>query len=80
MNNNNVPSYHYFGKMTEQIICRRLRLEMNDINLDLFSPHLTDIPSCVCGYPFEIAEHFLLFCTNYQNERINTTVHLQDKY
>ena len=30
INNNNVPSYHYLGKRTEQIIHCRLRLEMSD--------------------------------------------------
>ena len=80
MNDNNVPNYYYLGKRTEQIIHCRLRVEMSDLNFDLFSRHLTDNPSCACGHPFETAEHFLLFCPNYQNERINTIRHLEDNY
>ena len=68
----NVPGY-YLGKGTEPIFHRRLHLEMSDFNFDLFSRH-------ACGHPFENAEHFLLFCSNYHNERINTITHLQDNY
>ena len=80
MNDKNVPNYYYLGKGTEQIIHRRLRLEMSDLNFDLFSRHLTDNPSCACGHPLETAEHFLLFCPNYQNERMNTIRNLKDNY
>ena len=84
MNDKNVPNYYsnyyYLGKRTEQIIHCRLRVEMSDLNFDLFSRHLTDNPSCACGHPFETAEHFLLFCPNYQNERINTIRHLGNNY
>ena len=80
MTDNNVPNYYYLGKRTEQIISCRLRVEMSDLNFDLVSRHLTDNPSCACGHPFETAEHFLLFCPNYQNERINTISHLEDNY
>ena len=41
MNDSNVPNYYYLGKRTEQIIHCRLLLEMSDLNLDLFSRHLT---------------------------------------
>ena len=78
MNDDNVPDYYHLGKRTEQIIHCRLRLEMSGLNFDLFSRHLTDNPSCACGHPFETAEHFLLFCPNYQNERINSIRHLED--
>ena len=84
MNDKNVPNYYsnyyYLGKRTEQIIHCRLRVEMSDLNFDLFSRHLTDNPSCACGHPFETAEHFLLFCPNYQNECINTIRHLGNNY
>ena len=70
MNDNNVPNSYYLGKRTEQIIHCRLRLEMSDLNLDLFSRHLTDNPSSACGHPFETAEHFLLFLL-FQTIRMN---------
>ena len=41
MNDNNVPNYYYLGKRTEQIIYCGLRLEMGDLNFDLFRRHLT---------------------------------------
>ena len=54
MNDKNVPNYYsnyyYLGKRTEQIIHCRLRIEMSDLNFDLFSRHLTDNPSCACGH------------------------------
>ena len=53
---------------------------MSDLNFELYSRHLTDNPSCACGHPFETAEHFFLFCPNYQNERVNMTMHLEDKH
>ena len=80
MNDNNVPNYYYLGKRTEQIIHCRLRVEMSDLNFDLFSRHLTDNPSCACGHPFETAERFFLFCPNYQNEHITTIRHLKENY
>ena len=80
MDDNNVPSHYYLGKMTEPIIICKLCLEMSDLNFDLFSRHLIDNPSCACGLPFETAEHFLVFCPNYQNECTNTIMHLPDKY
>ena len=76
----NVPSYYFLGKRTEHIIYCRLRLEMSNLNFDLFSRHLIDNPTCACGHPFETAEHFLLFCLNYQNERKNTIMHLEDEH
>ena len=80
INDNIVPKYYYLGKRSEQITHGRLRLEMSDLNFDLFSRHFTYNPSCACGHPVETAEHFLLFCPNYQNERINTISHLEDNY
>ena len=53
---------------------------MSDLNFNFFRRHLTDNPSYACGHPFETAEHFLLFCPNYQIERINTIMHLQELY
>ena len=46
MNDNNFPRCYYLGKRTEQIIYCRLRLEMSDLNFDLFSRHLIDNPTC----------------------------------
>ena len=80
MNDNNVPNYCYLDKKTELCIHCRLRLEMSDLNFDLLSRHLPDTPLCACGHLFETAEHFLLLCPNYQNERLDTIRHVEDNY
>ena len=66
------PDYFYTGERKEQIIHCRLRLEISDLNADLYSRHLRDDPSCACGYHSETAEHYLLYCSNFQNMRTLT--------
>ena len=60
-----VPPYYYKGKRTEQIIYCRLRLEMSNLNYDLKKRHLTADPACTCGYLYDTAEHYLLYCPKY---------------
>ena len=79
-NNTKVPSYYYSGKRMEQIIDCRLRLEMSDVNFDLFNRHLTENQSCACGHPFETAEHFLLLRPNYHHIRRDTIMLIEDNY
>ena len=43
----------------------RLRLQMSNLNNDLFTRHLRIDPKCPCGYPQETAEHYLLHSTTY---------------
>ena len=64
-----VPSYYYFGKRTEQYKHCQLRCKMSNLNHDLFNRHLIQDPSCICGYPRETAEHFLLYCPRYSEVR-----------
>ena len=79
-NDTKVPSYYYSGKRMEQIIDWRLRLEMSDLNFDLFNRHLTENQSCACGHPFETAEHFLLLRPNYHHIRRDTIMQIEDNY
>ena len=67
-----VPPYYYVGERCEQIIHCRLRLRMSNLNEDLFNRHLQLNKSCSCGNINESAEHFLLYCRNYENARHNT--------
>ncbi|XP_076452566.1 uncharacterized protein LOC143288125 [Babylonia areolata] len=67
-----VPPHYYIGNREEQIHHCRLRLNMSNLNQDLFDRHLRPDTNCSCGYPAETVEHFLLHCPNYNNIRENT--------
>ena len=71
-----VPPYYYIGSRQDQVNHCRLRLGMSNINYDLYSRHLIDDPKCACGYPREDAEHYLLYCTKFHQERTNTILTL----
>ena len=47
----------------------KLRHGCSSLNYDLFKINLLESPSCRCGYRVENAEHFLLYCTLYDNLR-----------
>ena len=79
-NDTKVSSYYYSGKRMEQIIHCRLRLQMSQLNFDLFNRHLTENQSCACGHPFETAEHYLLLCPNYHDIRRDTLMQIEDSY
>ena len=68
----NIAPYYYFGNRIEQIVHCRLRLQMSDLNNDLFNRHLRDNPSCSCGHSNETAEHYLLHCKEHTETRHNT--------
>ena len=57
--------------MSEIIHCK-LRLEISDLNCDLYKRHLTENTSCVCGSPLENAYHFLLVCPSFNQIRRET--------
>ena len=67
-----VPAFFYYGKRMQQTIHCRLRLEMSDLNSDLFKRHLLDNPACTCGFRTETANHYLLFCSRFANIRRQT--------
>ena len=75
-----VPRYYFYGNRAEQIIHCRLRLGMNDLNSDLFDRHLRDTAECSCGDYTETAEHFLLYCPNYDEIRSSTIFELDPNY
>ena len=60
------------GKWKEQITHCRLCLEMNNLNYDLKKHHLIADPACTCGYPYETAEHYLLYCPVIRKGTIST--------
>ncbi|WP_294078466.1 hypothetical protein, partial [Thiolapillus sp.] len=75
-----VPPYYYKGKRKEQITHCRLRLEMSNLNYDLKKRHLTADPACTCGYPYETAEHYLLYCPKYTVIRKGTISTLHNSH
>ena len=64
----------------DQIVHCRLRLNISDLNADLCRRHLRHDSSCSCHFPEENAEHFLLHCTNYTNQRAATLHSLPPQY
>ena len=74
-----VPHHYYIGNRQAQIVHCRLRLGISNLKFGLVSRHLEEDPGCTCGYPRENAEHYLLFCPNYDTARTNTILTLQPK-
>ena len=48
------------------------RLQMSNLNNDLFTRHSRIDPKCPCGHPQETAEHYLPHCTTYHAIRPTT--------
>ena len=57
--------------MSEIIHCK-IRLEISDLNSDLFKRHLTNNMSCLCGFRQENALHYFYHCPIFDNCRRNT--------
>ena len=55
-----------------------MRLEMSNLNDDLFKRHLSNTSACTCGAPTENAKHFLIECPLYHNPRTQTIDMLSD--
>ena len=58
----------FYGKRWPSIHHARLRIGCSKLNYDLcFNLHIPDTdPSCSCGARYENAEHFLMYCPNYE--------------
>ena len=75
LNNNDpvVPTYFYLGDRIPQILHCKLRLNMSDLQSDMFNRHISDHKNCNCGYQNENATHYLLQCPLF-NESRNLTI------
>ena len=74
-NDVNVPPYYNIGERRLQIIHCKLRLNMSDLNKDLYNRHLSLNKYCDCSPVEEDASHYLLRCARFANIRevtINT--------
>lgn len=70
-----VPPYYNVGERKPQTIHCKLRLNMSDLNNDLYNRHLSLNKNCDCSPVEEDANHFLLKCPRFTYERevtINT--------
>ena len=67
-----VPRYYYLAnRLSEAIMCK-MRLEMSDLQLDLYRRHLSNSTACACGFETEDAKHFLLHCPLFNHARNQT--------
>lgn len=60
------------GSRTAQAIHCKLRLNMSDLQNDLFNRFLTDDKTCECGFTEENAHHYLLNCPRFNAVRATT--------
>ena len=67
-----VPPYYLVGSRTAQAIHCKLRLNMSDLQNDLFNRFLTDDKTCECGFTEENAHHYLLNCPRFNAVRATT--------
>ena len=64
-----VPPYYYIGSRKPQTVHCKLRLNMSDLNNDLFLRHISENKECECGFRKEDADHFLLKCPRFEIAR-----------
>ena len=74
-----VPPFYYSTNRKAEIIHCKLRLEISDLNSDLYKRHLTGDMSCLCGSPIENAQHYLIECPFFDQYRL-TTINLIPHY
>ena len=78
-NDQTVPLFFYSHNRISEIIHCRLRLEISDLNADLFQRHLKEDKSCECGYREENAKHYLIDCPRHVYAR-TLSLHLLTNY
>ena len=67
-----VPIYYFGNDRTTEIIHCKLRLEISDLKGDLVKRHLTDNPTCQCGFECENSKHYLFDCPLFHEARLST--------
>jgi len=61
---------YYYGERWPCVHHARMRIGCSKLNNDLFNNlHVVDSPSCICGAPYENAEHFFFHCPQFYNIR-----------
>ena len=67
--NSYTPKYYYFEERQAQILHTRLQTKCSSLNHNIFLKNFIDSPLCRCG-SLENAEHYLLQCILYSQQRI----------
>ena len=65
----NCQDVYYLGNRVAQIAHACMRMKYSKLNADMYRRHLIDIPTCHCGMAAETAEHYLLYCSTYDQQR-----------
>ena len=65
-----LPQHYFCGNRFFSVIHARIRNNCSDLHHDLFRNHLRLDPFCPCSTEFEDAEHYMLRCKIYENQRI----------
>ena len=64
------PPLHDVGTKTLNTHHTRLRVGLSTLHTHLFQLQLTPTPSCSCGHPLEDTAHYILWCPQHTNHRI----------
>ena len=67
-NKKNVPKFYYEGKRDLSIQHARLRMHCSSLNEHLYSKHIVESPTCICG-AIEDTHHYLFNCPLYNTQR-----------
>jgi hypothetical protein len=60
---------YYHGERSVSVKLAQLRMECSKLNSHLFKLHVSNSRACSCGFNNEDANHYLLVCPMYANER-----------
>ena len=74
--NNKIPKYYNIGTRQGQIFHARLRMRCSTLKQHLYLRNLDLDPYCTCG-EIESTAHYLLYCPNYTDLRVDLTSSLQ---
>ena len=61
---------YYYGQRWAAVHHARLRIGCSKLKYDLcYNLHVIDNPNCTCGADIEDADHFFMYCPNYDDLR-----------
>ena len=63
------PSYYSYGTKMLNTLHARLRTDTTQLNAHAYIIQKTDSPTCICGFPQENTNHFILACPKYSTIR-----------
>ena len=61
---------YFYGQRWPSVHHARMRIGCSKLNSDLFyNLHVVNSPSCSCGHEVENSEHFLFYCSLFEDQR-----------